>query len=76
MVRFEDASSCCEALRMLMAAKNVCTVIKLRRITSQTVKNSKVLIIINYLSQMTGKFLTERRLTSHWVLGNSIGVKN
>lgn len=36
-------------------------VIKLTKVTSQTVKNSKVLIIINCLSLMTGKFLSERR---------------
>lgn len=55
----EDASNCQEALRMLMGA--VCMVIKLTKVTSQTVKNSKVLIIINCLSLMTGKFLSERR---------------
>lgn len=34
-------------------------VIKLIKITSQSVENSKVLVIINCLSQMTGKLLRE-----------------
>lgn len=48
------------------------------KLLSQIVSNSKVSIIINYLSQIAGLFLTERRLKSHsvsWQIQSELNIK-
>jgi hypothetical protein len=47
------------------------------KIISQTVRNSKILIIISQLPPMSDMFLMERRLKSIWCLGkfNQLKIK-